>query len=232
MVAHLIKKLRYILAVPPEPFLITRRTCSRVQSLIDAQREGARILNIGAGGTRLDPRVINIDIYDSGTTDIIASGMMLPIADRAVDLVILQGVLEHVDNARQVLDECARVLKPGGVFYTEMPFLQPYHECPIDLRRSTRPGLSGLCAPLEEIESGIHIGPASALTWMVREILARLISGSQESLYPKASSLIGWIVFPLKYADFVLERIPSLHTAASSCYYIGRKGFDSRNGFN
>ncbi|PYS75765.1 MAG: hypothetical protein DMF66_18480, partial [Acidobacteria bacterium] len=131
--------------------------------------------------------------------------------------------LEHVRDAERTLSECYRVLKPGGLFYTEMPFLQPYHESPIDMRRATRPGLAHLCAPLEEVESGIHIGPASAMTWMLRELLAQLISGGSFDIYRRVSSLVGWVVFPLRYADYALERIPHLVTIASSCYYLGRK---------
>ncbi len=192
-------------------------------TLIAAAGETAIVLNVGAGGTDLGPRVINLDIYDSGTTDVIGSAMALPMPDACADVVILQGVLEHVEDAAGTIAESVRVLKPGGIFYTEMPFLQPYHESPIDLRRSTKSGLARLCAPLVEIESGIHIGPAATFAWFVREFFARLVSGGRPGVYAKASSLIGWLIFPLKYADYVLERVPHLHTVASSCYYVGRK---------
>jgi ubiquinone/menaquinone biosynthesis C-methylase UbiE len=219
----LLKKVSAVLAAPPEPFLETGRTARRVRGLVDAAGERALIFNVGAGYTSYGPRVVNVDIFDSGTTNIIASAMALPFADGCADLVILQGVLEHVRDAQSTLDECYRVLKPGGLFYTEMPFLQPYHESPIDMRRATRPGLAHLCEPLEEVESGIHIGPASVLTWVLRELLAQLISGGRFHVYRRVSSLVGWVVFPLRYADYVLERVPHLHTIASSCYYLGRK---------
>lgn len=180
-------------------------------------------MNVGAGATQLGQTVINVDIYNSGTTDVIASALALPFRDRTADLVILQGLLEHVEDARQTIAECCRVLKPGGLLYAEMPFLQPYHESPIDVRRSTRPGLARLCSPLREVESGIHIGPASALAWMLRELLAGIVSRGRQPLYGRASSLAGWLVFPIKYADYFLERLPVLHTIASSCYYLGRK---------
>lgn len=181
------------------------------------------ILNVGAGYADYGPRVINLDIFDSGTTDILASALALPFADGGVDLAILQGVLEHVEDADATVRECVRVLKPGGLFYTEMPFLQPYHELPIDLRRSTRPGLEKLCEPLVEVESGIHIGPASTLTWFIRELLAGVLSGGSWNVYRRINSLVGWVVFPLKYADYFLEKLPHLHVIASSCYYVGRK---------
>ncbi|HEY3104447.1 MAG TPA: class I SAM-dependent methyltransferase [Pyrinomonadaceae bacterium] len=217
------RSLKHVLATPPDPFLVTMRTQRRVGSLVASAGDNATILNVGAGYTDLGPRVINIDIFDSGTTDVIGSAMALPFPDACTDLVILQGVLEHVEDAAGTIAESVRVLKPGGLFYTEMPFLQPYHESPIDLRRSTKAGLATLCAPLVEIESGIHIGPAATFAWFTRELLARLLSGGRPRVYAKASSLIGWLVFPLKYVDYFFERIPHLHTVASSCYYLGRK---------
>lgn len=221
--ANPLKKLSALLAAPPEPFLVTGRTKRRVQGLVDSMQEQAVVLNVGAGYTYFGPQVLNIDIFDSGTTNVIATALVLPFADACADFVLLQGVLEHVADANRTLTECYRVLKPGGLFYTEMPFLQPYHESPIDMRRSTRPGLAQLCAPIVEVESGIHIGPASAMTWMIRELLAGLISGGRPRIYRRVSSLVGWVVFPLKFADYLLERLPYLHTIASSCYYLGRK---------
>ncbi len=217
------KKLRERLASPPDPFLVTSRTIQRVRELVESAGPNAIILNVGAGYTSLGDRVVNIDIFDSGTTDVIGSAMALPFPDDCADLVIMQGVLEHVEDATSTLAESIRVLKPGGLFYTEMPFLQPYHESPIDLRRSTKSGLAPLCEPLIEIESGIHIGPAATFAWFLREFWARLLSGGRPSVYAKASTLIGWVVFPVRYADRFLEKIPHLHTIASSCYYLGRK---------
>lgn len=183
----------------------------------------AVILNVGAGYTDLGERVINTDIFDSGTTDIISSALELPFADGTADLVILQGVLEHVIDANETLNECIRVLKKGGRFYTEMPFMQPYHEAPIDLRRCTLPGLAELCKPLRHVESGMNVGPASTLTWVIRELLAGILSGGHEYYYPRINSLVGWVVFPLKYLDHWLERKPHLHRIGSSFYYIGEK---------
>ena len=217
------RRFRAFLAAPPEPFLVTTRSKTRVQSLVDGAVPPATILNVGAGATYYGPRVVNVDIYDSGTINVIASALALPFADNDADLVILQGVLEHVEDAQKTLAECYRVLKPGGLFYTEMPFLQPYHESPIDMRRSTKPGLAKLCDPLIEVESGIHIGPASTMAWFLRELIARVISGGRPGVYARASSLVGWVLFPLRYADYVFEKLPHLHTVASSCYYVGRK---------
>jgi 2-polyprenyl-6-hydroxyphenyl methylase / 3-demethylubiquinone-9 3-methyltransferase len=41
----------------------------------------------------------------------------LPFADQSQDIVCAMDFLEHVDNPQRVIDECARVLKPGGLFF-------------------------------------------------------------------------------------------------------------------
>jgi SAM-dependent methyltransferase len=219
----LIKKTRAVIAAPPEPFLETERSKQRVRALIKSIPSNGAIVNVGAGYTNFGVRVINTDIFNSGTTDVISSALELPFADESVGLVVLQGVLEHVRDADLTLTECIRVLKKGGLFYTEMPFMQPYHESPIDLRRCTLPGLAEMCKPLREVESGMNIGPASTLTWIIRELFAGLFSGGDPYLYPRVNSLVGWVVFPLKYLDHWLEKKPHLHRIGSSFYFIGQK---------
>lgn len=211
------------LAAAPVPFLITERSEARVRSLIESLGPGAVIFNVGAGGTVLGKGVLNLDIFPTGSTHALASVFSLPFADGAADLVILQGVLEHVRDTRRAVAEVVRVMKPGALFYTEMPFLEPYHEAPIDVSRCTKYGLAALCLPLTKLDSGIHIGPASTLTWVLREFLAALVSGGHPVVYRRASSLIGWVLFPLRFLDHWLERYEHFHRIASSFYYLGRK---------
>jgi SAM-dependent methyltransferase len=219
----IIKRTRAVIAAPPEPFLESARTIRILSRLIDSIPENEFIVNVGSGFSDYGERVLNTDIFDSGTTDVIASGLNLPFSNESASLVILQGVLEHVKDAEKTLNECIRIMKRGGKFYTEMPFMQPYHESPIDMRRCTLPGLIEFCKPLAEVESGMNVGPASTLTWITRELLAGLLSGGNPRLYPKVNSLVGWVVFPFKYLDHWLERKPYLHRIGSSFYFIGEK---------
>ncbi len=221
--SNLMKRITALIAAPPEPFLETDRTKRIVRNLIDSMPDGSVILNVGSGFSNLGERVINTDIFDSGTTDVISSALELPFSNESADLVILQGVLEHVLDAKRTLDECIRVMRPGAKFYTEMPFMQPYHESPIDMRRCTLPGLTEMCKPLRLVESGMNVGPASTLTWITRELLAGLLSGGNEYYHSRVNSLVGWIVFPFKYLDHWLEKKPYLHRIGSSFYYIGEK---------
>lgn len=48
------------------------------------------------------------------------NNLHLPIADDAFDLVISTGVIHHTPDPKKALDECARIVKPGGLFYLKL----------------------------------------------------------------------------------------------------------------
>ena len=48
-------------------------------------------------------------------------GTAIPEADKTFDFAFSNSVLEHIDNVRKVLQETARLLKPGGVFLFTVP---------------------------------------------------------------------------------------------------------------
>ena len=47
----------------------------------------------------------------------------LPYGDRSFDLVVHSDTLEHVDNPVHALEECRRVLKPGGALCFTLPII-------------------------------------------------------------------------------------------------------------
>ena len=50
-----------------------------------------------------------------------ATGTALPFPDGSFGVVVSNSVLEHIEPLDATLDECARVLRPGGVFITTSP---------------------------------------------------------------------------------------------------------------
>ena len=53
-------------------------------------------------------------------------GEFLPFDNNSIDFIVSTDVFEHVENLAKVLDECYRVLKPGGMLCVVFPqFLQP-----------------------------------------------------------------------------------------------------------
>lgn len=69
----------------------------------------------------------------------------LPVADRAVDVVFCNSLLEHVPDWRSVLSETSRVLRPGGiaVVYTTNRY------CPLQQEVNDFPFYSWLPGPIQ-----------------------------------------------------------------------------------
>lgn len=71
-------------------------------------------------GVDLSQESLNVaERYDTTKTAkyIKADACHLPFADNSFDVVTTLDFLEHVPNPADVVKECARVLKPGGVFF-------------------------------------------------------------------------------------------------------------------
>ena len=71
-------------------------------------------LNVGAGGTRLDPRVRDLDIVDGPGIDYVGRAESIPLGNNTVDLVITQETLEHVADPVAAMAEITRVLGQAG----------------------------------------------------------------------------------------------------------------------
>ncbi|MFC2100996.1 Fe-S-containing protein [Bacteroidota bacterium] len=114
--------------------------------------------------------VINFEITDFPTTDVIGHGENLPFRSDCFDVIFSFAVLEHVKDPFSCAKEIERVLKPGGIFYIAVPFLQPFHGYPDHYYNMTINGLKNLFS--EQIlidESGVLKSglPIWALSWFL-----------------------------------------------------------------
>lgn len=70
----------------------------------------------------------NLLAQEKGLSDrfkfILGDAASLPFEDNYIDVIIMNDAMEHVDNPLEVLNECHRVLKPGGRLYLNFP---PYY---------------------------------------------------------------------------------------------------------
>lgn len=89
-------------------------------------------------------RVVALDAAQIDGIEVVGFVDRIPFRDASFDTVLATEVLEHVTNAEQAMDECARVLRPGGHLLVTVPFLYPTHEAPYDFRRLTHFGLRAL----------------------------------------------------------------------------------------
>ena len=211
------------LVAPPPPYRLDPRLDRLVERICRDLDEGQRALNLGCGGTRYGPRVVNLDLAPMPAVDVCGNGEGLPFRDAAFQGVVARGVLEHVRSAEAVMAEVRRVLRPGGFLYVEVPFMQPLHLSPEDHRRFTLPGLRGFLGGFEEVETGVQVGPGSALAWVLREALASVASGGSPWLYRKLLTLLGWTTFWIRYLDVLTVPAPHVPNVASAFYYLGRK---------
>lgn len=191
-------------------------------------RPQARIADLGAGGRQISGATICVDFIPFPNTDVVGNVERLPFRDAALDLVVGTGLLEHVEDERATLDEVARVLAPGGLAHMEMPFLQQYHDDPIDCRRMTVDGLERAMrrAGLEPVRSGVHIGPTVTLITLFTYYAALWLDGRNVVLKVLSTGVFLFfsiVLWPLKFLDTFLVGKKSAHRLAFGIYCTARK---------
>lgn len=145
-------------------------------ALIDRHRDGL-VLDCGAGvRNTYYPNVVNYEIVEYDTTDVLGAAERLPFADESFDAVLSLNVLEHVKDPFLAAREIMRVMKPGAELMAVAPFLQPLHGYPHHYYNMTARGLEtlfeGLDVEATRVESAMH--PLWAVAWILERYLAGL----------------------------------------------------------
>jgi SAM-dependent methyltransferase len=164
---------------------------------------GAFILDAGAG-LRMSPQknVVNMEIYDYPSTDVLAIGQDLPFTDDMFDAVLSLAVLEHVDDPFRCASELIRVLKPGARLYVAMPFLQSEHGYPSHYFNATRFGVRKLFESLRLESQFLELSNHPVFT--LEQLLSQYSSGLPE---PVRSRFLG-----MSIADFLSQSAVSRNT--------------------
>lgn len=137
--------------------------------LIERQK-GGLVLDDGAGFQKQPfPHVVQLEMYLSPSTDVVADALYLPFRGGAFDAVISEAVIEHVTDPFLYASEIHRVLKDGGEVRIDAPFLHPYHAVPHHYFNMTRSGLELLLSAFEKIQSGV--GPHQEPWVVLRDVL-------------------------------------------------------------
>lgn len=140
------------------------------RAVLERHRDGL-VLDCGCGlrPEYLD-QVVNYEVVDYPTTDVLGVGQALPFVDDAFDAVFSFAVLEHVTDPFRCAAELTRVLKPGGTLFAVVPFLQPFHGYPDHYYNMTASGLRNLFGDgidVEVCEVPETGAPVFALSWML-----------------------------------------------------------------
>ena len=115
------------------------------------------VLDAGAGSkSQIFGHVVNMEIVDYESTDVLGVGQRLPFRDSCFDAVLSIAVLEHVDDPFKCAAELVRVLKPGGRLLVAVPFLQPEHGYPEHYFNMTRSGLPSLVSGQGTNHASVH----------------------------------------------------------------------------
>ncbi len=206
--------------IPPPPYY-DRYKMKRMRNFLKHFNPDQTILNIGCRQSVLSSTHINLDMVLYPGVNLISDAHKLPIKSEKVDGIIIIAVLEHVVSPDIVVEEMYRVLKPGGMIYVEVPFLQGYHPDPLDYQRYTKDGLIKGLNKFKIVDSGMGGGPSSTLCWFLRVYVASFFNSN--FLFILFKFLFGWLTFPLKYLDFFLVNRKRAHFLASGFYFIGEK---------
>ncbi len=218
---------------PPHPFLTINAKQRRAMfsQLVEKNSDAPAVLDIGSGNTgisnivgltkRVQDGLIPLEVCYTSSVQVICDAHKLPFLDGSIDGVLIQGVLEHVRDPIRIAEEILRVLRPRGVVYVDVPFLQHYHQDPEDYRRYTITGLRQLFGNFEEVDAGVSVGASSVLCEVLSEYPA--IWFKNPLCYWGVKWLFEWLLSPLRYIDYLLVRRPRTHVLAGALYYMGRK---------
>jgi len=191
-------------------------------------RNEHKIVHIGGGPNRNHPQEINLNIVEMENVDIVARAEELPFDDESIDVIISNAVLEHVEDINAAISEIKRVLKPGGLVYIEVPFVQYYHTHDSfgvafeDYRRFSKPGLIKMfdfCVP---IDVGVCVGPTSSLMQVLYKYFdAYFVSSCSKNILKKIYYFIGNMVIGID--GLLSKEIIKRSTIPAGIYFFGMK---------
>ncbi len=177
-----------------------------IRLLLDALG-GGRGLNVGCGDTRLDPRMVNVDLAVAPAVAVLADALALPFAGDCFALIISQETVEHVPDPFQAVREMARVLRPGGRLYLQAPFIIGYHPGPEDYWRFSRAGMRRLVEQAEldcqRVEPAV--GAGTGMYRITVEFFADLFARVLPALYLPVKAAGSVFFYPLAWWNGLLS---------------------------
>jgi SAM-dependent methyltransferase len=215
----------------PTPSLkpVTRRNLQMLKDslLKEPGQRTVLVIGCGYGGPATDVlederlALVETDVELTARTQIVCDTHNLPFADGTFDAAIVQDVLQYTVEPYRCTAEIARVLKPEGLVYAEVAFVQQTSGGNHDFHRFTQLGVRRLFRDFAEIRSGAAMGASTTLVWSYENWLLAL-AGSRR-LRPLVKMFARITAYPIKLLDhFLIDRAETID-AASGIYFLGRK---------
>ncbi len=140
-------------------YLVLSNRRKHMQQFFAARADVGKVLDVGAQYCPYYPlfkdkceSYSSLDIVDTPIVDIVCNAEEMPIPDATYDLVLCTQVLEHCTYPAKIVDECYRVLKPGGTLIVTVPSVYPVHGYPADNWRFMPDGLRHLLRNFSQVE--------------------------------------------------------------------------------
>jgi len=185
------------------------------------------VLEVGSGSRRLYPGIVNTDsgISNIESLDVVSDAHFLPFLDNVFSVVWLEAVLEHLKYPQRAVNEIFRVLKPDGIVYVEMPFLQPEHSKDYgDYQRYTKMGLEVAFENFKIIDIGPVVGPASTLAYILRNFFSGLLSlGNKNIFIILYDYIFSYIFYPIKFLDIFLIKSSTCQHFCFGFFILAKK---------
>jgi ubiquinone/menaquinone biosynthesis C-methylase UbiE len=121
------------------------------------------------------PGYFGLDVQPGSNVMLIGDAHALPVADASLDGIIMVSVIEHLHDPVRAVNQVARVLKKGGIFFSYAPFFHPYHASPHDYFRVTQEGYRSLLRDFSQVDmvsGGNYIA-------VVNDVLSHAFGGSR-----------------------------------------------------
>ncbi len=210
--------------------LVARTNFKALVVRLLTQTERPRVLILGGAerGEGISPLLddgrlecLESDIVIGRRTEAVFDASYLPIRSSSIDGVVVQAVLEYVLDPALAVAEIHRVLKPGGIVYSEMPFLQDVHGGRYDFTRLTHLGHLRLFRHFEEIASGACAGPATALAWSLQQFFLAFVRSPW--LRDGVKIATGFSFFWIRFFDYFLAATPGGLDGATGTYLLATK---------
>jgi SAM-dependent methyltransferase len=198
---------------PFEPNWLVERIAARHIEVAAARWGAGRTLDVGCGAQPYAPLFadytgLEYDLrrYAQTVPAVCGSALELPFAANSFDTVFSSQVLEHVPEPWRMLEEMARVLKPGGYLILSAPHIWGLHEVPHDYFRFTCYGLEYLAqrAGLETIEvrpmAGYWVTAGTRFCYYLRRFQRRLFGPFMGPVYALVHAM-SWALDRLHRVD-------------------------------
>ena len=196
------------------PLAVLRRAIEVEVCALDLP-SGARVLDFGCGvqpyRSVFGPEVhyIGADLPGNDEADVQINDGVVDLPEESIDLVISTQVLEHVGDPDAYLNECRRVLRPGGRLLLTTHGVMFYHPHPTDHWCWTTDGLTSVItrARLGPTSLNPLLGAVPVGLWLIMmNLQAKLPPGLRHVVVSMFNLAIRWtdkVDWNTYRADFV-----------------------------